>query len=97
MSGTIRVAIRTPVRPADLPGLTARVCRRLERARPDVLQCELEPPGQVVADAVALDALARLALAARRHGCELRLLGVSPELQALAELAGLTGVLIADA
>ena len=45
------------------------------------------------ADAAAVDVLARLQLAARRAGCELRLCRASPELCALIEFAGLGGVL----
>jgi anti-anti-sigma regulatory factor len=40
-----------------------------------------------------LDALARLQLTARRHGCEIRLVGVSPELRELIAFAGLEAVL----
>jgi anti-anti-sigma regulatory factor len=40
-----------------------------------------------------VDALARLALAARRRGCQLRLRGLPRELRELIELAGLTAVL----
>jgi anti-anti-sigma regulatory factor len=45
------------------------------------------------ADCVTLDALARLQLAARRVGVELRLCLAEPELRELASFAGLTGVL----
>jgi anti-anti-sigma regulatory factor len=45
------------------------------------------------ADVAALDALARLTLAARQAGFELRLLHVSAELTCLIELTGLAGVL----
>jgi ABC-type transporter Mla MlaB component len=48
------------------------------------------------ADAGALDALARLALIARRHGCEPKLCRVSAELRELIEFAGLSEVLAAD-
>ena len=44
---------------------------------------------ELPADARALDALARLALIARRHGCEPRLLHVTPQLRELIEFAGL--------
>jgi ABC-type transporter Mla MlaB component len=47
----------------------------------------------VPADAVAVDALARLQLAARRHGCELRLRNASPELRELIAFMGLRDVL----
>jgi anti-anti-sigma regulatory factor len=52
--------------------------------------------GDLAADGATLDALARLALLARRHGCEPRLCHVSRELRALIELAGLTEVLAPD-
>ena len=45
-------------------------------------------------DAGALDALARLALIARRHGCAPRLIHVSPTLRELIEFAGVTDVLM---
>lgn len=48
------------------------------------------------ADAVALDALARVALSLRRCGYQLRLRGASAELIELIELAGLTRVLPAE-
>jgi ABC-type transporter Mla MlaB component len=44
-------------------------------------------------DAVAVEALARLQLGARRHGRRVQLRGASPELCALIELLGLTEVL----
>jgi len=47
----------------------------------------------VRADAVAVDALARLALAARRRGCGVCLCGASEELLALIALLGLADVL----
>jgi ABC-type transporter Mla MlaB component len=45
------------------------------------------------ADAVTVDALARLQLAARRHQCRVRLRGASNELRALVALMGLREVL----
>jgi ABC-type transporter Mla MlaB component len=50
----------------------------------------------VVADLAAVDALARLALVARRFGREVRLRRASPELGDLIELAGLSEVLPAE-
>ena len=44
-------------------------------------------------DAVTVDALARVHLAARRHGCDTRVQGASGELVALLNLMGLGGVL----
>lgn len=45
------------------------------------------------ADAVTVDALARLQLAARRHQCQVRLRGASKELRALVAFMGLRDVL----
>ena len=45
------------------------------------------------ADLAAVDALARLALIARRHGCQPLLCHESDELRRLIELAGLSEVL----
>ncbi len=49
--------------------------------------------GESVADAITLDALARLQLVARRHGCPVRLRCASPELLDLIAFAGLTDIL----
>jgi anti-anti-sigma regulatory factor len=45
-------------------------------------------------DAVTVDALARLQLAARRHGCRVRLANASPELRELVAFMGLEKVLL---
>jgi len=45
--------------------------------------------GGLAADAATLDALARFALLARRHGCAPRLCNASTELAELIEFAGL--------
>jgi anti-anti-sigma regulatory factor len=50
----------------------------------------------LAADAASIDALARLVLLARRHGCEPRLCRVSRELRQLIEFAGLSDVLASD-
>ena len=52
--------------------------------------------GDLAADAASIDALARLVLLARRHGCEPKLCRVSAELRQLIEFAGLSEVLVAD-
>ena len=49
--------------------------------------------GGLVANARTIDALARLALIARRHGCVPRLCHASADLRALIEFAGLGEVL----
>jgi ABC-type transporter Mla MlaB component len=86
----VTLAIRGPLERADLPGLFDRTCALLEGVSPEVLCCEV---AAVSADAVAVDALARLALAARRHGAHVLLIGASPELLKLVALVGLSDVL----
>ena len=81
--------IRGPLSKADLPGLYARACARLTRDAGRSLVIELMA---VEPDAVAVDALARLALAARRRGCGVTLQGAADELRQLIELAGLGSV-----
>jgi hypothetical protein len=50
--------------------------------------------GGIGADAVAVDALARLQLAAYRHGCQVRLRRCTPELRDLVAFMGLADVLV---
>src|SRR5437016_5950799 len=87
---TIRFAIRPPLTRRDLPGLSRRVCSLLEDSHASVALCDVD---DMPADAVTVDALARLELAARRHRAHVRLLRASPELRALIELMGLESVL----
>ena len=84
------LAIRGPIARADLPGLAARACALLENAEGETIRCEV---AEVAADAAALEALARLALAARRRGCHVVLRGASEQLRALVALTGLADVL----
>jgi ABC-type transporter Mla MlaB component len=67
-----------------------RVCPLLDRAAGQTVIADV---AGVEPDAVALDALARLQLAARRRGCRVVLRGASPELRALVRFAGLSEVL----
>jgi ABC-type transporter Mla MlaB component len=84
-------AVRGPIARADLPGLCDRVCRLLTRSGDEpVAFCDVDDVG---VDAVTVDALARLQLAARRRGCRIRLRGASAELRALVAFMGLTDVL----
>ena len=82
--------MRGPIAPADLPGLSHRVCALLQGSRAGVALCDVSG---VAPDAVTVDALARLQLAARRHGCRVRLRGASLELLELVEFMGLRDVL----
>ncbi len=83
-------AIRGPLERDDLPGLCDRVCALLTRTGAAIALCDVRG---VEPDAVTVDALARLQLAARRYGCQVRLRGASPELRELVALMGLTDVL----
>jgi ABC-type transporter Mla MlaB component len=87
---SVAFAIWGPIRRDDLPGLCTRVCALLASGRPGVALCDVRG---VAPDAVTVDALARLQLAARRHGCVVRLLNASDELLALVAFMGLTAVL----
>jgi ABC-type transporter Mla MlaB component len=87
---TILFAIGGPITREHLPGLCDRVCGLLERSRAGVALCDVSG---VDCDAVTVDALARLQLAARRHGCQVRLRNASDELVQLLAFMGLRDVL----
>ena len=84
------ISIHGPLARSDLAGLCDRVCRLLGEARPQLAVCDV---GGLRADAVAVDALARLQLAARHHGCQVRLRHASDELRDLVHFMGLHDVL----
>jgi len=83
-------AIWGPIARGDLPGLCNRVCALLERNDASVVFCDVDGVG---ADAVTVDALARLQLAARRHDCQVMLRHASDELLDLLAFMGLQDVL----
>ena len=87
---TIAFAIRGPIGRDDLPGLCDRVCALLERSAAAVALCDVSG---IEPDAVTIDALARLQLGARRHGCTVTLRGATDELRELVAFMGLTDVL----
>jgi mannose-6-phosphate isomerase-like protein (cupin superfamily)/ABC-type transporter Mla MlaB component len=88
----VAFAIRGPIARADLPGLCDRVCSILP-ADGGLVRCDVSG---VEPDAVCVDALARLQLAARKRGCCVCLESASQPLLDLVELMGLTHVLPAD-
>ena len=90
---TTAFAIEGPIARADLPGLCRRVCTLLETSGAEVAICDV---GGVEVDAVTIEELARLQLAARRHGCRIRLCNASSELLELVAFMGLTNVLPCD-
>jgi ABC-type transporter Mla MlaB component len=87
----LRLRIRGPIRRSDVPGLCDRVCTLLT-ANPGagIADCDVRGVG---ADAVAVDALCRLQLAARRHGCTVRLRNCSEALRELVTFLGLSDIL----
>lgn len=84
---TIAFAVRGPIARSDLPGLCDRVCALFGRTNPEIALCDVS---SVEPDAVTIDALARLQLAARRCGCQVRLCDASDELLELVSFMGLT-------
>jgi ABC-type transporter Mla MlaB component len=88
---TVRIPIEGPIFRDDVPALCDRVDRVMAESGAQVLICDIT---DVEVDAVAVEALLRLQLGARRHGCRVRLCGgAPPELLELVELMGLTNVL----
>ncbi len=83
-------AIYGPIERTDLPGLCARVCQLFGGAQPGIAYCDVQ---SVPADAVTVDALARLQLAARAYALQVRLRNASPPLIDLIAFLGLDAVL----
>ena len=73
-----------------MPALCGRLGALLAQEEVDLAVLDV---GQSAPDAVTLDALARLHLVARRHGCPVSLRGASPQLLDLIALAGLADIL----
>jgi ABC-type transporter Mla MlaB component len=104
--GPVIFAIRGPLARSDLPGLYERACKLLEDSAATVersaamvesraamtIVCDVH---NAHVDAVTVDALARLQLAARRHGCSVRLRNAPGGLLELLALVGLRDV-VAD-
>ena len=88
---TVAFAVKGPIAREDLPGLCDRVCAVLQASGAEVAYCDVDT---VEPDAVTVEALARLQLAARRRGCQVRLRGASAELVELVDFMGLTDVLV---
>jgi ABC-type transporter Mla MlaB component len=86
----VAFAIRGPIARGDLPGLTDRISGLLRDAQGGTVLCDVH---DVPSDCVTVDALARLQLAAKRHGCCVRLRGASDELLELVTFMGLRNVL----
>ncbi|MDO8184736.1 STAS domain-containing protein [Conexibacter sp. JD483] len=91
--GTMRFSIRGPLARDDLPALYDRFCALVGEHAPARVLCDV---AGVAPDAVAVDALARMQLAARRANCTVTLTGMEGELRALVALMGLTNVLVSE-
>lgn len=84
------LVVEGPLTRADIPELCERARALMERDGARSLVCDVG--GDVRADAVTVDALARLQLAARRRGCRVVLRGASIDLLGLLSLSGLTDI-----
>ena len=85
------LVIHGPIGPADVP-LMCELARHLAGGEErDPLICDVA--ALVAADLGTVDALARLAVAARKLGCDIRLQGTGPVLSELLEFVGLAEVL----
>jgi ABC-type transporter Mla MlaB component len=87
---TLELSVHGPIARSDLPGLAARVCALLEASTAEIAVCDVR---DIEPDAVTVDALARLQVAARRHRCRVLLRNASAELLDLVEFMGLQDVL----
>jgi ABC-type transporter Mla MlaB component len=93
MAEPVQFAVHGPIARADLPGLCERVCRFLAENPATEVVCDVR---SVAPDAVTVDALARLQLAAQRTGRRVRLQNASSELLELVEFMALENVLRGD-
>jgi ABC-type transporter Mla MlaB component len=87
----LRLQLPDPLTRADLPLLYRRTCAELLRGGPRPIELEV---AHIEVDAVAIEAIGRLALAARRHGCSVTLHGADAALCELLDLAGLRDVVL---
>ena len=90
MAEPVQFAVYGPITHADLPGLCDRVCRVFAENPAAEILCDVR---SVAPDAVTVDALARLQLAAQRNGRRVRLQNASPELRELVAFMALENVL----
>ena len=84
------LAVAGALRSGDVPGLCDQVRTACARAPARDIICDVA--AVTTADLATVDALARMQLAARRAGGELRFRDPSPALWALLQLTGLTGL-----
>ena len=88
---TAVLVVEGPIERADIDALCRMAQRRLQESAANVLACDLAALDQ--ADAVTVEALARLSLAARRCGMDFGVLHAGPHLEELICFMGLRDVL----
>jgi ABC-type transporter Mla MlaB component len=86
----VAFAFDGPLADSDLCGYCERVRALLEQSGASMALCDVS---RADPDAVTINALARLQLAARRQGCELEVRHASAELLDLLDFMGLRDVL----
>jgi ABC-type transporter Mla MlaB component len=86
---TVVFALDGPIARTELPLLCDQIAALLETTGADIAVCDVS---DVAPDAVSVDAVGRLQLAARRCGCRAQLRGVSSELLELLAFMGLRDV-----
>ena len=89
-ASTLVLEVWGPLARSDLTGLYARACALLSEREVEVVICRV---AGLAADAVAVEALSCLQLAARRRGAEVRLSGASLAMREVVEFMGLAEVL----
>lgn len=94
MSEAVVLDLHGVVERAHVPALCRRLLRLLDDGDVRAVVCDVT--GVTRADAVTVEALARLQLTAKRRGGALTLRGVGPQLTCLLALAGLADVLPAE-
>jgi ABC-type transporter Mla MlaB component len=86
----VQLALRGPLDRTDVPGLSDHVCALLRESGAELALLDVSGVEPTV---VTVDALARLQLGARRHGCRVRLRHASTGLRELVAFMGLSDVL----
>jgi hypothetical protein len=87
---TVAFAVAGPIARADIPALCGRVAMLLETSGADIALCDVT---ELPADAAAVDAVARIQLAARRMGRRLVLREAADDLLDLLAFVGVAGAL----
>jgi STAS domain len=87
---TVAFAVAGPIARADVPALCGQVAALLRTTGAEVVVCDV---AGLEADAVAIDALARIQLAVRRMGRRLMVRDAADDLVDLLAFAGVAGVL----